>query len=147
MAKSLRASNKVKARNARRYTPNTDYAIRHAARLNAIAKRLAERTQGPTVFEAEEQAAKGTAETANVEATNESSEQGDKQEVQGWYLICDSTNTSERMRGRGDNVAVDADIDLSLLGLIDADVISVEETSTLSKGVDYSALDWMFPNV
>ena len=43
MAKGLRASSKVKARNARRYTPGTDYQVIHAARLNAISQRLMSR--------------------------------------------------------------------------------------------------------
>jgi hypothetical protein len=51
MAKSLRASSKVKARNARRYNDNTDYAVAQAARLNALSQRLKERTRGPTVTE------------------------------------------------------------------------------------------------
>ncbi|PWN36251.1 uncharacterized protein FA14DRAFT_179612 [Meira miltonrushii] len=43
MAKGLRASSKVKARNARRYTPGTDYQVIHAARLNSISQRLMSR--------------------------------------------------------------------------------------------------------
>ena len=33
----------MKARNARRYTPGTDYQLIHAARLNAISQRLLSR--------------------------------------------------------------------------------------------------------
>lgn len=43
MAKGLRASSKVKARNERRYTPGSDYQMIHAARLNAISQRLMSR--------------------------------------------------------------------------------------------------------
>lgn len=43
MAKGLRASSKVKARNARRYTPGSDYQMIHAARLNSISQRLLSR--------------------------------------------------------------------------------------------------------
>ncbi len=41
MAKSLRSSSKVKARNIRRYNPKSDYAVAEAARTSALSARLA----------------------------------------------------------------------------------------------------------
>lgn len=46
MAKSLRASSKLKARNARRYTPGSDYQVANAARINALSQRLMARMKG-----------------------------------------------------------------------------------------------------
>ena len=41
MAKSLRSSSKLKARNQKRSNPKSDYAVAEAARLNALHARLA----------------------------------------------------------------------------------------------------------
>lgn len=54
MAKGLRASSKVKARNARRYTPGSDYEVTHAARLHAISQRLMSRVKGKRSADADE---------------------------------------------------------------------------------------------
>lgn len=67
MAKSLRASSKVKARNARRYNPNTDYAVTQAARLHAISQRLAARVKGPSVTEETRQDSEEHEESQNNE--------------------------------------------------------------------------------
>lgn len=40
MAKSLRSSSKLKARNQKRTNPKSDYAVAEAARLNALNARL-----------------------------------------------------------------------------------------------------------
>lgn len=49
MAKGLRSKSKIAARNARRYTPGTDYAVTHAARMHQVSTRLAERLKQPPV--------------------------------------------------------------------------------------------------
>lgn len=41
MAKGLRSSSKLKARNQKRTNPKSDYAVAEAARLNALSTRLA----------------------------------------------------------------------------------------------------------
>ncbi|CBQ73253.1 conserved hypothetical protein [Sporisorium reilianum SRZ2] len=41
MAKSLRSSSKLKARNQKRSNPKSDYAVAEAARVNALSARLA----------------------------------------------------------------------------------------------------------
>lgn len=41
MAKSLRSSSKLKARNQKRSNPKSDYAVAEAARVNALSSRLA----------------------------------------------------------------------------------------------------------
>lgn len=41
MAKGLRSSSKLKARNQKRTNPKSDYAVAEAARLNALSNRLA----------------------------------------------------------------------------------------------------------
>ncbi|SPO24378.1 uncharacterized protein UTRI_03646 [Ustilago trichophora] len=41
MAKSLRSSAKLKARNVKRHNPKSDYAVAEAARVNALSSRLA----------------------------------------------------------------------------------------------------------
>ncbi|TKY89288.1 hypothetical protein EX895_001819 [Sporisorium graminicola] len=41
MAKSLRSSSKLKARNQKRTNPKSDYAVAEAARVNALSTRLA----------------------------------------------------------------------------------------------------------
>ncbi|SPO23824.1 uncharacterized protein UTRI_03646_B [Ustilago trichophora] len=41
MAKSLRSSAKLKARNVKRHNPKSDYAVAEAARVNALSTRLA----------------------------------------------------------------------------------------------------------
>lgn len=40
MAKSLRSSSKLKARNQKRSNPKSDYAVAEAARVNALSARL-----------------------------------------------------------------------------------------------------------
>ncbi|SNX83845.1 uncharacterized protein MEPE_02553 [Melanopsichium pennsylvanicum] len=40
MAKSLRSSSKLKARNVKRHNPKSDYAVTEAARINALNARL-----------------------------------------------------------------------------------------------------------
>lgn len=40
MAKSLRSSSKLRARNVKRHNPKSDYAVAEAARLNALNARL-----------------------------------------------------------------------------------------------------------
>ncbi|WFD02678.1 hypothetical protein MOBT1_001360 [Malassezia obtusa] len=47
MAKSLRSHSKVKARNLKRYTADSDYAVTAAARLNKVASRLQQRAAAP----------------------------------------------------------------------------------------------------
>ncbi|EST05154.1 hypothetical protein PSEUBRA_005416 [Kalmanozyma brasiliensis GHG001] len=42
MAKSLRSSSKLKARNQKRTNPKSDYAVAEAARVNALSARLTE---------------------------------------------------------------------------------------------------------
>ena len=42
MAKSLRSSSKLKARNQKRHNPKSDYAVAEAARVNALSARLSE---------------------------------------------------------------------------------------------------------
>lgn len=41
MAKSLRSSAKLKARNVKRHNPKSDYAVAEAARVSALSARLA----------------------------------------------------------------------------------------------------------
>ncbi|PKI84760.1 hypothetical protein MVES_001331 [Malassezia vespertilionis] len=53
MAKSLRASSKLAARNRKRYTGTSDYAVVAAARLNQVSSRLAERKNMPKQSELE----------------------------------------------------------------------------------------------
>ena len=50
MAKGLRSKSKIAARNARRYTPGTDYAVTHAARMHQVSSRLAERLKQPPAY-------------------------------------------------------------------------------------------------
>ncbi|WFD36150.1 hypothetical protein MCUN1_003026 [Malassezia cuniculi] len=47
MAKSIRSKSKIAARNARRYTPGSDYEVTRAARLKKVAERLAMRVNAP----------------------------------------------------------------------------------------------------
>ncbi|CDS01346.1 uncharacterized protein SPSC_06622 [Sporisorium scitamineum] len=46
MAKSLRSSSKLKARNQKRHNPKSDYAVAEAARVNALSARLAAGLKG-----------------------------------------------------------------------------------------------------
>jgi hypothetical protein len=57
MAKSLRASSKLKARNARRYTPGSDYQVANAARINALSQRLMSRMKGKEKADGDEDSA------------------------------------------------------------------------------------------
>lgn len=51
MAKSLRSHSKLAARNAKRYTEGTDYAVTAAARLQQVSDRLKQRLQAPKLSE------------------------------------------------------------------------------------------------
>ncbi|PWN47795.1 hypothetical protein IE53DRAFT_348631 [Violaceomyces palustris] len=51
MAKGLRASSKLAARNAKRSNPKSDYMVVQAARLNQVATRLAEQAKRPKITE------------------------------------------------------------------------------------------------
>lgn len=114
MAKSLRASSKVKHRNARRYTPGNDYTVTHAARLEAVSKRLASRMK----------AQESSASDEDKSASHES----DK----GWYLCFE----------RNDKGKVWAD--LELLGLIDPQSIGLEECCETKQHDEASIFSWMF---
>lgn len=54
MAKSLRSRSKLAARNHKRYTPGTDYAVTAAARLNQVASRLQQRATAPKPGESDQ---------------------------------------------------------------------------------------------
>lgn len=144
MAKSLRASSKVKARNARRYGQNTDYAITQAARLHAISQRLAARTKGPTVTEQE----------------NQGSEEGDgeeKQEMQevdnvnskGWCLCFEKKRERGMQGGEEEKVQValaaySMQIDVQLLGLVNAESIGLLDDESDAGEAVADPLGWMF---
>lgn len=51
MAKSLRSHSKLAARNRKRYTPDSDYAVTAAARLQQVSERLKQRIHTPKVSE------------------------------------------------------------------------------------------------
>lgn len=51
MAKSLRASSKLAARNRKRYTSTSDYAVTAAARLQQVSERLRQRMNQPKLSE------------------------------------------------------------------------------------------------
>ncbi|KAL4401829.1 hypothetical protein ACI68E_001478 [Malassezia pachydermatis] len=53
MAKSLRASSKLAARNRKRYTDTSDYAVTAAARLQMVSDRLKQRIAMPKLSELE----------------------------------------------------------------------------------------------
>lgn len=53
MAKSLRASSKLAARNRKRYTDTSDYAVTAAARLQQVSERLRQRLNTPKLSELE----------------------------------------------------------------------------------------------
>ena len=53
MAKSLRASSKLAARNRKRYTETSDYAVTAAARLQQVSERLKQRMNQPKLSELE----------------------------------------------------------------------------------------------
>jgi len=53
MAKSLRASSKLAARNRKRYTESSDYAVTAAARLQQVSERLKQRMNQPKLSELE----------------------------------------------------------------------------------------------
>ncbi|WFC93851.1 hypothetical protein MBRA1_000476 [Malassezia brasiliensis] len=55
MAKSLRSHSKLKARNLKRYTAGSDYAVTAAARLNKVASRLQQRAAAPKGHEDDEE--------------------------------------------------------------------------------------------
>ena len=145
MAKSLRASSKVKARNARRYTPNTDYAVTQAARLHAISQRLAERTKGPSVSEVQNRQGQDDKNAAGVaeeemREVEEAVETDGVDAFKGWCL-CFSAG-EEEMSGTGDGWQRAAIVDLELLGLVDAETIGLSQEKSLS--VSVSPVAWMF---
>lgn len=149
MAKSLRASSKVKARNARRYGQNTDYAITQAARLHAISQRLAARTKGPTVTEQDNQG------SDKEDGEGKQDVQGDDDaDSQGWCLCFEEKKERERtMQGGRDEEQVQValvtqlmHIDVQLLGLINAESIGLSDDDAafdLDKA-NADLLDWMF---
>ncbi|WFD31475.1 hypothetical protein MSPP1_002512 [Malassezia sp. CBS 17886] len=47
MAKGLRSNSKIAARNKKRYSASSDYAVTSAARLNLVAARLRARAERP----------------------------------------------------------------------------------------------------
>ncbi|WFD23577.1 hypothetical protein MEQU1_002270 [Malassezia equina] len=53
MAKSLRSSSKLAARNRKRYTETSDYAVTAAARLQQVSDRLRQRMNQPKLSELE----------------------------------------------------------------------------------------------
>ncbi|WFD19940.1 hypothetical protein MCAP1_002182 [Malassezia caprae] len=53
MAKSLRSSSKLAARNRKRYTESSDYAVTAAARLQQVSERLKQRMNQPKLSELE----------------------------------------------------------------------------------------------
>jgi hypothetical protein len=132
MAKSLRASSKVKARNARRYNPNTDYAVTQAARLNAISQRLAARVKGPSV----------------TEETRQSSEENDEidgdAESKGWCLCFDGRCGGQKVQEEARfQAAPEITIDVQLLGLVDAESIGLSHREP-DQTTRASSVDWMF---
>jgi hypothetical protein len=75
MAKSLRASSKLAARNHKRRTQTSDYAVTAAARLNQVSERLRQRIEQPKLSDLEkedtEDMADGTGEAVPEAAMEE----------------------------------------------------------------------------
>jgi hypothetical protein len=157
MAKSLRASSKVKARNARRYGSNTDYAVTQAARLNALSQRLKERTKGPTVTEQDNQ--NGEDHEGEEEGlSNEDEDSKEVEESKGWYLCfedgknkrvegSDTCNLEKRDGWGDDHYGVQGClVDLELLGLIDPESIGLSDDDAVYSGRRHrsSPVEWMF---
>ena len=67
MAKGLRSKSKIAARNARRYTPGTDYAVTPAARMHQVSSRLAERLKQPPAYAEEADAGENEEEAMDAE--------------------------------------------------------------------------------
>ncbi|PWN90552.1 hypothetical protein FA10DRAFT_267004 [Acaromyces ingoldii] len=146
MAKSLRASSKVKARNARRYNDKTDYAVTHAARLNAISSRLAQRVAAKE--DAEEQASKAEdeMETEGQDASAAAAAAGDND--QGWYRLssplCSFSQIEQQQQQQKKERG--GDVDALLLGLVDPDSIgfSDSESEASSDSSEEDRLSWLW---
>jgi len=147
MAKSLRASSKVKARNARRYNPNTDYAVTQAARLHAISQRLQARVKGPSVTE----------ETRQSSEDNEDNEKQGQDlnadgESKGWCFCFDCKGGERQAERKGAFIEIEVvmaaleresilAIDVQLLGLVDAETIGLSDGEMPESA---SPFNWMF---
>lgn len=173
MAKSLRASAKVKARNARRYTPGNDYTVTHAARLNAVSQRLAVR------MKAQSPKRSGKADEGSATSSGDNDDENgvdndidaDATDNKGWYLCLtqqqqqqqQQIDEQQRKAGSATNSASGlarasrsasgagaASVcgDLELLGLVDPQSISLADgqdaPQTKNPWVPEHLFGWMF---
>jgi hypothetical protein len=157
MAKSLRASSKVKARNARRFGDNTDYAVAQAARLHSISQRLKERTKGPTVTEQENE------KEGDNEGKRQDGEVVEEDELQGWYACFEEEEEEdddvddegvgifiweEGEECGGSSGVGRQGLNLELLGLVDPETIRIpvesDELSEVASVLEASPAEWMF---
>lgn len=85
MAKGLRSSSKLAARNRKRYTDSSDYAVTAAARLNQVSSRLQQRVRAPKEDhddEDDDETADDAAATPAPEANmEEDGEQGEPKKI------------------------------------------------------------------
>lgn len=149
MAKSLRASSKVKARNARRYTPGNDYTVTHAARLNAISTRLSQRMKAQST----KQKGKEADAIRDADADAESADAKDNR--QGWSLarlrapetgLCsmDGHVGGEKISMRPCSLAISG-VDLQMLGLVNPDALGFADmTAGVTERSGEEPFLWMF---